>query len=133
MKRTRMPPRTAQIPRKPLRHRKRSRAEFDRIYGGVERVLWIQRQQCIITGEWPCVTVHVRGGGVSRKADYRWTVPMIPVMHEELHRIGRRSFEARYNVDLELAAIATQQRWLAHCARNPEHISTIVKRVVEEL
>jgi hypothetical protein len=101
----------------PRPRRKRKKVDFDRIYGGVERVLWIQRQPCVITGEFPCVTVHVKGGGVSRKADYRWTVPMIPVMHDELHRIGIRSFEARYNVDLELAAIACQQAWLSYQAR----------------
>ena len=111
MRKTRLT-RKSSLTRSPMkRGRKRSAAEFARVYGGEERILWMQRQRCVVTGEWPCVTVHVKTGGMGRKADARWTVPMIPHKHDELHRIGIRSFEAKYHVNLECLAIATQERW----------------------
>ena len=113
----------------------RSKAEFNRIYGGDERMDWLLAQPCVVSGRRGNIEcVHVKGDGMARKAGYQWTVPMNASLHRVLHTMGIRSFEKRYNIDLELAAIATQQAWLAHCARmGPEHISSIVKRVMEGL
>jgi len=110
-----MPPRE-----KPVRSKRarRKREETLRVYGPTERLDWLHSLPCCVSGVRGDIhCVHVKTGGVSRKADYQWTVPMAAELHRQLHRIGIRSFEARYNIDLELAAIATEQAWLAHCAR----------------
>jgi hypothetical protein len=104
--------------RAPITRRRRKASETKRIYGGAERIAWIKAQPCVITGRSPCEAAHVKTGGTGRKADACWTVPMIPEKHRELHSIGIATFEAKYNVDLELAAIATEQQWLAHLARS---------------
>lgn len=96
---------------------KRSASDAERIYGPAPFRDWLHQQPCIITGLSGVQQVHVKGGGVSRKAGYEWSVPMRPELHHELHQHGIRTFEEKYDVDLELAAIACQQRWLAHVAR----------------
>ena len=58
--------------------------------------------------------VHVRGGGASRKADAKWIVPMISTLHKELHATGKRTFEAAHSIDLDAAAVWTEQRWLRY-------------------
>jgi hypothetical protein len=127
MKRTRM------LRRAPTRRKPRKASERERIYGPKGRVEFVQSLPCIVCQSFPSDNMHIKGDGVSRKAGYQWIVPCCRTHHEDAHRIGIKTFARAFDIDLELAAIATQQQWLAYQARNPEHISSIVKRVVEDI
>lgn len=125
MRRSAMPPRTTRmpargkgglrqlkpIPRTTLRSKPRSADEKRRIYGTPQRIAWMHASPCVITGRVPCEIVHVRSGGTGRKADARFTVPMVAELHRELHRIGVLSFEAKYARELAGHSLA------AHAAR----------------
>ena len=89
---------------------------FERAYGGAARVEWVQRQPSVVSGASPCCNAHVKTGGAGRKADARWIVPLTREEHDELHRIGQRSFEAAHQVDLAHEAYVTESRWEQHCA-----------------
>ncbi len=103
------------------KNRKRSAENFDRSYG--DYAAWIRSLPCLITGRTTGIEAsHVRTGGMGRRADARWLVPLAgpyttyPVVdgltrfvneegpHRELHRIGQRSFEQRHSVDLRSVA-----------------------------
>ena len=92
---------------------KRKQDEWERVYGSSERVQWVRRQKCVVTGisnGWS-ENVHVRTGGTGRKADACWIVPMVGWKHMELHRIGVKSFEEKYGIDLQALAVATEAAW----------------------
>ncbi len=86
-------------------------AEWTRSYGSQERVLWISQQRSVVSGKTPCVNAHVRTGGIARKADCRWIVPLTFVEHNELHSIGQKSFEKKYRIDLKEKAEETEKAW----------------------
>lgn len=101
-------------------NRKRKAKEFVRCYGSNARVAFVQSLPCAIAPHrcsGPIENAHAVGGGVSRKADARWIVPLCRAAHRELHRIGVRSFEARHNVSLEAAASVVEQLWHSRLAR----------------
>lgn len=104
------------IPRSPMkRGKKRSTSEAERIYGPAPFRDWLHKQPCVVLGvPLYIVQAHVKNGGMGRKAGYEWSVPMNDALHHELHQHGIATFEAKYDIDLELAAIATQERWRAH-------------------
>ena len=79
-----------------------------------------------MSGRTPCVGHHVRGGGVGRKAGYEWIVPLTWEEHEELHRIGQQTFEARYGVDLEEEAkrVAQLLEGLADVTGDPDDLES---------
>lgn len=104
----------------PTRNPAHRRASFERAYGGPERLAWIQRQPCVISGAHPCVAAHVKSGGMGRKADARWTVPLLSRLHDELHRHGQKTFEAKYGVDLMFWAQIIDARWEVHLATQPK-------------
>ena len=113
MKRSSRLARTTPLPRV---NKARKAESFARAYGGEERVAWVQRQPSVVSGASPCVNAHVKTGGAGRKADARWIVPLTPAEHDELHRIGQRSFEAAHQIDLAHEAYVTDaryQQWLA--------------------
>ena len=101
----------------PLGRKGRKPSERDRIYGPKAFRDWLHQQPCVVTGRYGVVQAHVKNGGMARKADYEWSVPMLDALHRELHQHGIDTFQAKYDIDLELAAIATQQQWLAHLGR----------------
>ena len=116
MKRTPLK-RTAQLRRAtPVKARNTTRRarEFVRAYGGVSRVLWVQRQPSVVSGKGPCENCHVAADGAGRKADARWIVPLTFDEHRLLHAIGKASFEALTGVDLDAAAVATECAWQAY-------------------
>ena len=96
----------------PMKKRKtgRSRAAFDRAYGGADRADWMTRQPCVVCGALPSVNAHVKTGGAGRKADAKWVVPACRSHHDEMHR-GQRTFEAKYGVDLARLAAIIDARW----------------------
>jgi hypothetical protein len=89
----------------------RKASEFLRIYGTKERVEWVKSLPSIVSGRTPCVNAHTSTGGMGRKADYTTIVPLTHEEHEELHRKGQRTFEAKYRVDLREAAQHIERYW----------------------
>ena len=93
------------------RNAKRRKTEHARAYGPDEHVEWIAAQPCVVCGHVPCQNAHVRTGGMGRKADAKWIVPLCAVCHPELHRIGPQTFERTYRIDLHDLATITDARW----------------------
>lgn len=107
--------------RKPIKTVKKAKssakqtANWRRAFGSVERVEFVKALPSVASGKGPCVNAHVRTGGTSRKADACWIVPLTDYEHRhELHQHGARWFEAKYSVDLEACAVATEAAWLTH-------------------
>lgn len=95
--------------------------EFARKYHSRERVLWMQRQPSIISGEVPCVNAHVGIEGIGRKADYTKIVPLTKAEHDEIEKPngGIKTFCAKYSVSIEWLleqAAATERRWQEYAA-----------------
>ena len=111
-----------EAPRKPLpkKNPARAAAAFQRAYGGKERVEWVKSLGCVICGGSPCDAAHVKSGGMGRKADARWTVPLCRTHHDEVHQRGQRSFEARHDVYLDFAAEICDARWEQYVASQPK-------------
>jgi hypothetical protein len=99
--------------RTPIRKRnpKRRSREWKRAYGSEARVEWIRNRPSVVSGRTPCVNAHVRTGGMGRKADACWIVPLTWVEHQRLHDHGRETFEAIEGIDLEEQARLTEQAW----------------------
>jgi hypothetical protein len=93
--------------------KKRKPSETLRIYGGEDRLVWVASQPCIICGLRACDNAHVATGGMGRKADARFIVPLCSPDHRELHQIGVASFEKRYSIDLLQLAAQTEAAWRA--------------------
>lgn len=85
---------------------------FARSYGSLDRVEWCRNQPCVVSGTSPCENHHTASGGTGRKAGYETIIPLSPLKHRELHRIGVKTFQTKYGVDLAAAAAATQKRWV---------------------
>jgi hypothetical protein len=94
-------------------NKKRRSAEWTRAYDSPDFVAWIREQPSVVSGKGPCVAAHTENGGMSRKADARSIVPLTDAEHKELHRIGIKSFEAKYGASLAFHAARIWQRWLA--------------------
>lgn len=86
-------------------------ATFERAYGGAERVEWMKAHPCLACGAVPSENAHVRNGGMGRKADAKYIVPLCHTHHEELHRRGQDSFEVRYGLCLDIYAEILSCRW----------------------
>jgi hypothetical protein len=98
---------------KPMRARKRSASEFQRIYGGAERVAWQKAQPCLVIGcgRGPCEVVHTTSGGTGRKADACHTVSLCAAHHRELHAVGVRTFESLHHLSLAACAAECERAW----------------------
>lgn len=134
---TTLPRRTTPITRSPTKkaNPKRKRSEFARCYGSIERVEWVRSQPSVIDGARPCVNAHTATGGTSRKADAETIVPLTGRQHDELHRIGVASFEAKYGVDLAALAAHTERQWQAHLAASSGlvHVSSVIPHALASL
>lgn len=99
----------------PLGRKGRKPSETTRIYGPKPFRDWLHQQPCVITGLRSHIEqVHVIGGGVGRKAGWRFTVPMTDELHRELHQHGVQTFEAQWRVNLVCLAGMIQDRWRAY-------------------
>lgn len=88
------------------RKKPRSDGEFRRVYGSEDRVLAVAGMACVGCGaRGACENHHVKNGGMGRKADACWIVPLCAVCHERLHRQGASAFGG---VDFERAARAVE-------------------------
>lgn len=76
---------------------------------------WLRGFACSVKGcdRRPIEAAHVRvgtNGGTGLKPDDGWAVSLCAHHHAEAHRIGERSFEAKYQIDLkELARAFVRQ------------------------
>lgn len=66
-------------------NRKRKAREFQRAYGGEERVHWMQARPCVACGSKPSENAHVGAGGIGRKGDAATVVPLCASCHKVLH------------------------------------------------
>jgi hypothetical protein len=104
------------LSRGPAPRRRRSAVKaaekFDREYGGDERMTWLKGQPCAVSGQrGDIVAAHVKTGGTGRKADAKWTIPLLRTLHDELHQHGVKTFEAKYRVNLLALAALTEAHW----------------------
>jgi hypothetical protein len=88
-----------------------NKSEWLRAYGSSERVMWIIRHPSVVSGRGPCVNAHVRTGGVGRKADAKWIIPITFKEHNELHQHGQKTFEQKHGIDLLKAAEKIEAEW----------------------
>lgn len=99
------------------RNPKRRKSEFARAYGSDERVAWVKGLPCTVCGATPCDNAHTASGGAGRKGDHRTIVPLCSRRfdaegcHAELHRIGVRTFEETYRINLASAAVNVALTW----------------------
>ncbi len=89
----------------------RSAREFARCYHSVERKAFVKELPSCVSGHGPCVNAHIKGDGGSRKADYRFIVPLTDLEHRTLHAMQPARFQAVYGVDLDQAAAETERAW----------------------
>jgi hypothetical protein len=82
MKRSAMKPRSVPLKRGGrIKPKKRSAAEFTRIYGSKARVAWIKAQPCLVCHRSPCDNAHTVTGGTGRKAGFETIVPLCRRCH----------------------------------------------------
>jgi hypothetical protein len=100
----------------------RTPEEADRIYGTPEHRAWMKRQPCVICGRTPSDAAHLTNGGTGRKDDWERSLPLcadypdqgcVKRGHHSEYDGGKRSFRAKYAVDLEAKAEETRARWMA--------------------
>jgi hypothetical protein len=111
--------------------------KFAREYGSKDRVAWVKSKPCLVSGQAPSENAHTRNGGMGRKGPPESIVPLAPAYHRELHRIGIRSFEAKYANRLCFCSLArwaeiVEQAWQYHRAQ-AEPIASVVARVLPTL
>jgi len=102
-------------------NRERRSTESQRAYGPSARRRWVQGLPCCVRG---CANgwiqnVHISPtgtgpSGIGRKGDYKHVVPMCKTHHDELHRLGQKTFERKHDIDLDIQACATQGAWERH-------------------
>lgn len=108
-----LPKPTKSIPRgKRPKAKKRSAAEYSRIYHSKERVAWVTSQPCIACHRTACDGHHITVKGMGIKADYDQIVPLCRSHHSAIHAHGPKTFAALVGVDLEQAAADCESRWL---------------------
>ena len=120
LKRGKPPKRSGRIARK-----RRSPAEFRRIYGSQSRVNFVASLPCLVTTcpAPKCECAHIESGGTGRKADADRIVPLCPTHHRDLHQYGPGHFATAHRITpqmLQYAARATEIAWRAHCGEYGE-------------
>lgn len=94
------------------KQRLKQAANVQRAYGGESRIQWVQGLPCLVCGNRPSENAHVRTGGMGRKADAKWVVPLCTAHHQMLHQYGRQTFESKHGgIDLDQQAAITDSRW----------------------
>ena len=118
----------------PIRAKKRSAAETQRVYGSDERISWLKQQPCVVMGcgRGPCEVAHTENGGVGRKADACHTIPLCPTHHRESHVVGVQTFSRLHHLDLTALAAHTERQWQRHQSA-PVPLSRIVPGVVRAI
>ncbi|HXH52814.1 MAG TPA: putative HNHc nuclease [Sphingomicrobium sp.] len=70
---------------------------------------WVRKHHCSVPGcrRLPIECAHVRvrtNGGTALKPSDRWCVSLCRYHHAEQHRLGLKSFETRYGIELRALA-----------------------------
>lgn len=111
-----------------IKRHARPAAQTERAHGSAERREWTKTRPCAICGRTPSDAAHVRSGGTGRKDDVERTVPLcsddIPSgyigHHSEYdgrkHAGGKRTFEAKYGVDMLALADENERAWQSRIA-----------------
>ncbi|MDD5199233.1 MAG: DUF968 domain-containing protein [Terrimicrobiaceae bacterium] len=76
---------------------------------------FIRRQPCCVSGtasEASHIVPEGWGKTGSKVSDYR-TAPMNWRLHKEYHRIGRKAFEAKYAIDLDLVQLQYLETYIS--------------------
>ena len=98
---------------------KRLARRWTAAYHSVRRMLWVQSLPCAVCGDVPSDNAHIGGGGMGIKGPYQSIVPLCgnrveaEGCHNELHRVGLASFEAKYHLVLSSVAVNVQAQWEA--------------------
>lgn len=79
-----------------------------RVYGPPAWRVFLDQVGCLVCGYSPVQLAHVRTGGMGRKADWTYTVPLCHTHHREQHQHGVKTFQAKYGLDLTAAAARLQ-------------------------
>lgn len=108
------------MPRSRLKKHARPKETTLRIYGTPAHRAWMKAQPCAICGRVPSDAAHITNGGIGRKADAALTVPLCADVvaagysgHHSEYDGGKRSFVAKYGVDMRALAAATDDAWRA--------------------
>lgn len=99
--------------------RARKGLEWLRAFGSQERVRFVAALPCRVSccDERPCHNAHAKTGGMGRKADYRFILPLCAKHHRQAHDLGVRTFENRYKIGLLECADWTEFKWQEHLGR----------------
>jgi hypothetical protein len=113
----------------------KKKANHERAYG--EKAAWIRAQDCCACqcdGNYdgkPQAAAHTASGGTGRKADASTLVAlcqtrlscitdeMVEGCHEQSHRIGVKTFEKKWGVDLKAKAADYEARWQTFVSAAP--------------
>ena len=90
---------------KRIKAKRRTRKEFDRIYGSRERVRKINAMPCCNCGKYPSENAHTEGGGTGRKAGWRTIADLCAWCHRlapnSYHALGSaEAFRLEHGTDL---------------------------------
>lgn len=111
---------------KPIRARKkrtavREREKFAREFGSVERVEFVKTLPCVIgiLCQGRMENMHTKGDGGSRRGPHTSIVPACTRHHHQSHNGGQQTLAAKWGIDWEQEAAATERAW-------QEHLSMVV-------
>lgn len=88
---------------------KRSSKSFEKLFHSQERVAWIRGIGCVVCGLCPAENHHVKSRGAG--GDYEKIIPLCFTHHQEIHNSGRKTFEKKYDLDLDLMAHIVATLW----------------------
>ena len=95
--------------------------EWERVYGPLGRVEFVQQLPCIASHETRCPgpsqNHHTKNGGTSRKGDCETVVPLCFDHHIEVHSVGAKTFSVRHLIDWQESAALTEYQWQNHLQR----------------
>lgn len=94
----------------------RREREWERAYGSLDRVKWVQAQPCLVCGRTPSENAHIESGGTGRKADADLIVPLCTEHHTgpEGYDENKATFEATHALDLRAEARRLDEAWEAY-------------------
>jgi hypothetical protein len=104
-----------------IKPKRRTSEEFQRIYGGADRVEWMQRQPCFVVAlqvaSRPCFgaiqCAHTITGGMSRKADAQHTVPACVSHHADYDQHRKPFDDPEVRARVQRYAAEVDAAWLA--------------------
>lgn len=107
------------------RNPERHDANWRRAYHSPERVEWVKRQPCVVSGEtWGLrVNAHTFTGGTGRKADYTTIIPLRADLHQYAHDHGWVAMMQKYRQHPNYVFnwnVAKVRNWLGFAAHDTQ-------------